>query len=141
MRSRSKSGAGFRKSIAYGIPSLIAELDGVHFVAQRLIDGFAHLRDYARAQLIGQILMLDQIAALAGIVNHWKNVSFSEREAAHVLLEIYIFLKRHAVRPGAVISREKFFADCGPCKRVSSHRLSKVSGKRGAQRNPADCPS
>ena len=85
------------------------EFDGVHFVAQRLIDGLRVAHD-ARAEFGGKIVVLHKIAALFGIVDDGKNIHFAEREAAHVLGEINIFLEGHASGAGAVVGRDQLFA-------------------------------
>ena len=78
------------------------EFDGVHFVAESLIDGL-RVEDDAGAEFGGEVVVFDKIAALFGIVDDGKNIHFGEGEAADVLREINIFLEGHAVGAGAVI--------------------------------------
>ena len=60
------------------------ELDGIHFVAECLIDGLRVLHD-TRAQFGLKVIMFDQIAALLRIVGDRDNIRFAEREAADIL--------------------------------------------------------
>src|SRR5260370_14730217 len=90
-----------------GHPVLDGELDGVHFVAQRLVDGLRLFHD-ARADVWRQVLMVDKVPAFFWIIVNGNNVGLAESKAAHVLIEIDEFLKCHAIRRSLVIGCEKF---------------------------------
>jgi hypothetical protein len=53
--------------------------------------------------------MLDQVAALFGIVANWGDVVFPEGEATHVAGEVDEFLEGHAIGRSFVVSSEEFF--------------------------------
>src|SRR4029077_2889074 len=93
-----------------GVRDLVldGELDGVHFVAEGLVDGL-RVFDDARTELFGKIFVLDEVAALLGIVADGRDVVFSEGEAADVAGEVDKFLQGHAVGRGFVVGGEKFF--------------------------------
>ena len=57
----------------------------------------------------GKIVVLDEVAALFGIVANGKNVGFAESEAADVAVEVDEFLEGHAVGRGLVVRGEQFF--------------------------------
>src|SRR5260370_33741412 len=73
------------------------ELDRVHLVAQRLIDGLRIFHD-PRPEFRRQVLMVDKIFPFLGIVANGKNVRLAESEPAHILIQIDQFLNRHALR-------------------------------------------
>src|SRR6266404_4756722 len=102
IRCRIEEVDGIGHSIFYG------ELDGVHFVAQRLVDGLRIFHD-AGAESRRQIFMVNNVFAFLGIVVNRENVRLAKCEAPYVLSEIDEFLQGHAVRRSFVVRREEFF--------------------------------
>src|SRR5437870_1124909 len=98
---------GIQKVDGVGHPAFDGELDGVHFVAQRLVDRL-RIFHHARAELRRQVLMVDQVFAFLGIIVDGDDVRFAESEASHVLIEINEFLKGHAVRRSLVVRAKEF---------------------------------
>src|SRR6266849_4136549 len=101
-------GSGIEEIDGVGDLVLDGEFDGVHFVAERLVDGL-RVFDDARAELFGKIFVLDEVAALLGIVADRSDVVFAEGEAAHVAGEVDEFLQGHAVWRGFVVGGEELF--------------------------------
>src|SRR5467141_4689412 len=98
---------GIQEVDGVGYAVFDGELDGIHFVAQRLIDGL-RIFHHTRAELRSQVLMVDQVLAFLGIIVNGDNVRLAESETAQVLSEIDEFLEGHAVRRSLVVCREEF---------------------------------
>src|SRR6266403_1102454 len=101
IRRRIQEVDGVRHTIFNG------ELDGVHLVAQRLVDGLRIFHN-ALAELRRQVLVVDKVFAFPWIVVNWQNVRLAESEAPHALIEIDELLARHAAWRGLVVRGEQF---------------------------------
>src|SRR5215472_13512714 len=97
---------GIQEVDGIGHAVLYRELDGVHFVPERLIDGLRVLHN-AHTEFRRQVSMVNQVLPFLRIIVNGDNVGLAKREAAHVLCEIDEFLQGHAMRGGLVVGGQQ----------------------------------
>ena len=82
------------------------ELDGVHVVAQRLVDRVRVLDD-ALLERVGEELPLLHVLAVLRVVLDRQDHLAADAQAAHVLVEVDELLERHRELPRLVVGREQ----------------------------------